>query len=91
MGNSQKRSKILLLMWGITYIAYIINFFFYPVEGCIQILFSHKYDPHPFFSLMYVANQLFQIYYFFNFFYCLTPYLYVLFFPCSYNFCFSRI
>ncbi len=54
MGNSQKKSKILLLIWGITYIAYII---FCPVEGCIQILFSHKYGPpHLFFSLVYVAK-----------------------------------
>ncbi len=50
MGNSHKKSKILLLMQGITYIASYHNFFlFCAVKGCIQILFSINMVLPPFF------------------------------------------
>ncbi len=48
-GNYQKKSKILLLMWGFTYIT--IFHFFCPVERCLPILFSCKYGPSPLFFI----------------------------------------
>ncbi len=58
MGNSQKKSKILLLMWGITYITNITIFFFFcPVEGGLPILFSYKYGPSPLFFINTVMDK----------------------------------
>ncbi len=42
-GNSQEKSKIVLLMWGITRITYIMIFFFLSCRSCFPILFSYKY------------------------------------------------